>query len=69
MKQMGASVTCRNDNGFEGDTPRSWPMYTDYAELAEDGYQGAPVAVKLGDRKGGDWDEWPEDLRVREFPA
>jgi protein gp37 len=21
------------------------------------------------DRKGGDWDEWPEDLRVREFPA
>jgi protein gp37 len=20
------------------------------------------------DRKGGDWDEWPEDLRVREFP-
>jgi protein gp37 len=21
------------------------------------------------DLKGGDWDEWPEDLRVREFPA
>ncbi len=20
------------------------------------------------DKKGGDWDEWPEDLRVREFP-
>lgn len=24
--------------------------------------------VSLRDRKGGDWDEWPEDLRVREFP-
>jgi hypothetical protein len=21
------------------------------------------------DKKGGDWNEWPEDLRVREFPA
>lgn len=28
------------------------------------GYEAA-----LQDRKGGDWDEWPEDLRVREFPA
>lgn len=24
--------------------------------------------LKLRDRKGGDWSEWPEDLRVREFP-
>lgn len=23
---------------------------------------------KVSDPKGGDWDEWPEDLRVREFP-
>jgi protein gp37 len=23
----------------------------------------------MRDRKGGDWSEWPEDLRVREFPA
>jgi len=23
----------------------------------------------LNDRKGGDWSEWPEDLRVREFPG
>lgn len=32
---------------------------------------GAPVLGKLNlrDRKGGDWDEWPADLRVREFPA
>ena len=25
--------------------------------------------LPLKDRKGGDWSEWPEDLRVREFPA
>ena len=25
--------------------------------------------VKLKDGHGGDWSEWPEDLRVREFPA
>ena len=25
--------------------------------------------VHLNDRKGGDWNEWPEDLRVREFPT
>jgi len=24
--------------------------------------------VKLRDRKGGDQSEWPEHLRVREFP-
>lgn len=23
----------------------------------------------LDDRKGGDWSEWPEDLRVRQFPG
>ena len=25
--------------------------------------------LNLRDKKGGDWDEWPEDLRVREFPS
>lgn len=28
-----------------------------------------PVGLDLTDGHGGDWDEWPEDLRVREFPA
>lgn len=26
------------------------------------------VAARLNDRKGGDMDEWPKDLRVREWP-
>ncbi len=25
--------------------------------------------LKLRDRKGGDWDEWPTDLRIREYPT
>lgn len=27
-----------------------------------------PHGVQLQDRKGGNWDEWPEDLRVRQWP-
>ena len=26
------------------------------------------VPLKFTDKKGGDWNEWPEDLRVREYP-
>ena len=29
---------------------------------------GETGGVPLRDRKGGDWDEWPDGLRVREFP-
>ena len=29
---------------------------------------GCPVLLRLKDRKGGDPSEWPEELRVREFP-
>lgn len=28
----------------------------------------ALVSRRLAHKKGGDWDEWPEDLRVRQFP-
>ena len=71
VKQLGAHVLDRNDAGFEGDTPRSWPMDTDYREDLDgfrDGYQGAPVRIRLT-KKGGDMTEWPADLRVREFPV
>lgn len=29
----------------------------------------AGVALPLRDRKGGDWNEWPDYLRIREFPT
>ena len=67
VKQLGATVVDRNDAGFDGDTPQSWPMDTAWSEL-DSGYQGAPVRVLLDDRKGGEPHEWPEDLRVREMP-
>lgn len=31
--------------------------------------EGDAPAVGFRDKKGGDWSEWPSDLRVREFPA
>jgi hypothetical protein len=32
--------------------------------------EAAPlVSLRLKDKKGGDPDEWPADLRVRQFPA
>lgn len=73
FKQMGSNVRDHNDTGFDGDEPESWPMSTGWIEHdldgTRDGYQGAPVRIHLLDRKGGDMSEWPEDLRVREFPA
>jgi hypothetical protein len=30
--------------------------------------KGDVVEFELHDKHGGDWDEWPEHLRVREFP-
>ena len=32
------------------------------------GYQTSNHTLKLRDKKGGDPSEWPEDLRIREFP-
>jgi protein gp37 len=67
VKQMGSLVIDRNDAGFDGDAPEAWPMDTRYNEL-DKGYQGAPVRIKLKDGHGGNPEEWPADLRVRQFP-
>ena len=70
MKQLGAQ-------------PRGWCASAlqmeavDRAEIADDFcdlYEAGECATSCGrcvmlvDRKGGDTEEWPEDLRVREFP-
>lgn len=68
VKQLGRRPCDRNDAGFEGDRPRSWPMDTKTREL-DSGYQGAPVLVQLQDPKGGDMEEWPPAIRVRELPV
>lgn len=66
VKQLGGHVIDRNDAGFDGDDGE-WPMDTHYREI-DHGYQGAPIRILLKDKKGGEPCEWPEDLRVREFP-
>lgn len=73
VKQMGSFVIDRNDAGFDGCGPSEWPCGSDdkvehdiYGFREE--YQGADVRVRLLGRAGADPSEWPEDLRVREFP-
>ena len=68
VKQLGSNVEDRNDAGFEGDPGDRWTPETRYEELTSEGWQGDPVRIRLRDRKGGDPQEWPEDLRVRDFP-
>jgi protein gp37 len=74
VKQLGSFVTDRNDAGFEGCDPTEWPDI-DPANIEHDingfreEYQGAPCRIRLKDRKGSDPAEWPEDLRIREFPG
>jgi len=67
VKQLGGYVVDRNDVGYEGDKQNAWPMDTNTSDL-EQGWQGQLVRVHLRDKKGGDMPEWPEDLRVQEFP-
>jgi protein gp37 len=73
VKQLGANVQDRNDAGFDGCEPSAWPdmdpMDIDLTPgpyLEE--YQGAPCRVHLKSKKGGNMNEWPEDLRIREMP-
>lgn len=77
LKQLGAVVHTRNDDlwGCTGlNEPEAWPDSITPDDVIEnpngfrEEYQGAPVRVKLKDRAGGDWNEWPEDLRIREVP-
>lgn len=76
VKQLGAKVLDRNDAGFDGCEPTSWPprpgggdpvLQWDVHGYVED-HQGADIRIVTMDRKGADMAEWPEDLRVREFP-
>jgi hypothetical protein len=62
VKQLGARP-------FHGEC-RGFPHVPgDVTSPATTGDGEGRYFVKLRDRKGGDWSEWPEDLRVREFPG
>lgn len=55
VKQLGADAREGNANGNCRNVECTHP---------DCGY----IRLSLNDRKGGDWSEWPEDLRVREWP-
>lgn len=73
-KQLGAHVITRNDDGLSGCDDGDWQLADPDNQVEEDldgtrdGYQGAPVRIRLVDRKGGDPSEWPSDLKVRQWP-
>lgn len=75
VKQLGANVIDRNDAGFDGNEEDSWDLEGDFDAIEYDPngfheeYQGAPVRIRLRDPKGGDIEEFPKDLRIREFPT
>lgn len=76
VKQLGANIRERNDAGFEGEEYDIWDLgerVLDAVEHDPDGYrndyQGAPVRVHLVDKKGGNPDEWPIGLRIRQMPT
>lgn len=75
VKQIGKTIIDRNDAGFTGEWPEAWPDSVDQDSRVEhdihgtrDDHQGAGVRVRLRARAGRDPNEWPEDLRRRDFP-
>lgn len=67
VKQLGARVTC---NGMSG-PDEHWPVGGQplREEMNPHGQPHGSFRKYLIDKKGGDWNEWPLDLRVREFPT
>lgn len=67
VKQLGAMIAMPNDSLSE------WPRGGDELVCLESAdilpMQGDTWRYRLSDRKGGDMEEWPEDLRVREYPT
>lgn len=73
VKQMGANVIARNDsiedefsNCVDGWTH---PDIQHYIHGFREEYQGADCRIRLREKKGGDMNEWPESLRVRQIPT
>lgn len=68
VKQLGA-VPVMDESAWRAlaESGNPVPLLTargDTQELRRKGF----VRLALSDRKGGDWNEWPQDLRIREFP-
>lgn len=65
VKQLGAHVhTDADDHGWGREFV---PLYVLPDGRADERFP-LGYRVMLKDAKGGNWDEWPSDMRVREFP-
>jgi protein gp37 len=66
VKQLGAkpvaTLAARDLGDIDHHPMMQWP-----ADAAWGEYDGLAHPI-LDDSKGGDWSEWPADLRVRQFP-
>lgn len=77
VKQMGANVIIRNDKACGCEDSDCWPNRPDGCDPElehephgfQEGHQGADCRIRLADRAGADPAEWPEVLRVQEFPV
>ena len=72
VKQMGGNVVTRNDMVEDefSSLDTGWPdpeVEHDIHGFREE-YQGADCRIRLHDKKGGTMEEWPADLRVRQYP-
>ncbi|MFZ4505945.1 MAG: DUF5131 family protein [Microbacteriaceae bacterium] len=72
VKQLGQNCITRNDSvGWEFDFPDNFPDDSDVEHDIHgfrENYQGADCRVRFSDKKGGNPEEWPPALRVRQFP-
>jgi len=63
-KQLGSDVRWSGMQGGCGDGPDNrWPDGTRTEDTGEGDWR-----VRLNSRKGGDADEWPPDIRIRQWP-
>lgn len=76
VKQLGAKPYCKkaecldcNGTGFFDPDDTTGPKCDSCDGMGTaDGHLDDVLSHRIKDPKGGDWNEWPEDLRVREFP-
>ena len=72
IKQMGFTTVCPEET-IEAIASKTseiyrWPEGTHFGNrTGNPAYNGRQILLK--DRKGGDWEEWPDEFRVREIPA
>ncbi len=64
VKQMGSVVYAGDDAG----SAERWPRFPDVIGDRNQADDTMGRRVHLEDSKGGDMSEWPEDLRVRQWP-